>query len=503
MEKLIKFMSLSSELDNNEFIQFLSQSVKSQGTNIFRQTLFNNFKNSPSSIVPFTNIVTSIIQARESKPQSETTTTSLDALPYELIGECASFLQDYEFFRFVKTSRKIYLSCYSPSKLYKLSYQLYDSMLANFYCKNQPKYTKIYNRYKFAKKSFIYIQIFNQLCKQDQLLWKQNISNMDTLMIINLNDGSNSNNDILQFSNHNTDSMNFLNVNKLKLEGNWSNCNSIFCNQQLPMTKYLWLESNELPFAIDHNILQKAFPNLKAIKITQMNTNHVATILNELYDKLEILAIDNIINVTINFTNFVQLKEIHFTSVNADGFMNLSRDLKLECVRIHHIPSKIDIKDIMCNMLKEQLSLERIHMRFDGSYLKYALEQLELVLLACKEQERKCDTFYIEFEVLDWKEINMMNTLYFAVVNVVQALEKMKINHFRLGILIKKNIGTFGNDINDWDSWLRSLNDIKQSYLVQYQIERNYKSQMFKLTVSNKNCIIQAHVQSDCFNLNI
>ena len=115
MEELIIFQTLSAQLDQSEFNTFLAKINEQQGRDrdIVTKALFRTFLDEPAGIIPYSDIVSSIIESREN-PHAEPALLRLDSLPSALIGECASFLKQPEYFRFGKSNRRIYLGCYSP-----------------------------------------------------------------------------------------------------------------------------------------------------------------------------------------------------------------------------------------------------------------------------------------------------------------------------------------------------------------------------------------------------
>ena len=86
---------------------------------IITGALFRAFCDDPTGITPFSDIASSIIQSRK-QPKKQFVSLKLDSLPSALIGECASFLDQSDYFQFGKSNRRIYLGCYSPCRLYDL-----------------------------------------------------------------------------------------------------------------------------------------------------------------------------------------------------------------------------------------------------------------------------------------------------------------------------------------------------------------------------------------------
>eukprot|EP01084_Bolivina_argentea_P005282 9987_1 len=119
MESLIRFRSLCAELTDQEFHQFITKTIRSQGRDLFTQSFFNNFKSNPNKITPLTNTVTEIINSRDKKPNQQYLCNKIDQLPPSLIAHSASYLKANDYFNFGKVNRKVYISCYTPFKLHK------------------------------------------------------------------------------------------------------------------------------------------------------------------------------------------------------------------------------------------------------------------------------------------------------------------------------------------------------------------------------------------------
>eukprot|EP01083_Nonionella_stella_P174092 602493_1 len=122
MEELIEFTLMLNQLDDNELIEFLSQSLKNHGASLFGKLFFNYFMHHchRTEIKSHTQCLMDIINAREEKPSRITSHDRIDHLPSTLISECASYLPLNQYVLFSQTNRQIFVSTHKPFQLYHL-----------------------------------------------------------------------------------------------------------------------------------------------------------------------------------------------------------------------------------------------------------------------------------------------------------------------------------------------------------------------------------------------
>eukprot|EP01084_Bolivina_argentea_P210702 358538_1 len=135
MEPIIKFRLLAAQLQPYESQQ-LMQKI---GFNKIISLIFNSFvltfnktQQHHHELSNIKNIISDIINSRDqngSYPNQLTNTITLqiDELPFEMIGECASYLNIKDYMNFSLCNRNIYCASNSPIKLHELNLTNYNN----------------------------------------------------------------------------------------------------------------------------------------------------------------------------------------------------------------------------------------------------------------------------------------------------------------------------------------------------------------------------------------
>eukprot|EP01083_Nonionella_stella_P227849 808028_1 len=168
MEELVEFTLILKQLDDNELIQFLSESLKNYGHSLFGKLFFNYFMHRchRTEIKDHTQCLMDIINAREDKPNKITPNdhTHIDELPSILIAECASYLPLSEYVLFSQSNRRIFVSTNKPFKLYELPYSAFHKCTP----------TTSMRKFKSVQSICIDINRFNEnISTANQSIWKQ------------------------------------------------------------------------------------------------------------------------------------------------------------------------------------------------------------------------------------------------------------------------------------------------------------------------------------------
>ena len=116
----VKFKALSAELTDKEFDEFLCSLRRAKGREFILRSLCQQQQH-PSSTADLLQIVSNIIQQRESQQQAHNP-WALDTLPKSFIGEIASNFNQKDYARFSRTNRAIYIGCNDPNRLLSLSF---------------------------------------------------------------------------------------------------------------------------------------------------------------------------------------------------------------------------------------------------------------------------------------------------------------------------------------------------------------------------------------------
>eukprot|EP01083_Nonionella_stella_P285484 971698_1 len=177
MEELIEFTLMIKQLDDNELVQFLSQSLKNHGASLFGKLFFNYFMHHchRTEIKSHTQCLMDIINAREEKPSIITSRDRIDHLPSTLISECASYLPLNEYVLFSQTNRQIFVSSHKPFKLYELSSSAFHKC---------PQTTSMH---KFKSVKSISFDINEKISTANQSIWKH--SSFDKVVLFNTGKG--------------------------------------------------------------------------------------------------------------------------------------------------------------------------------------------------------------------------------------------------------------------------------------------------------------------------
>ena len=138
MERLIKFQWLSSQLDDTEIKQLIKDICHRLGHQQIISFIFNGFyqkylqnkvhDSKLQSIIGITsNIINSRVKTEESPAKKkEVKPIKFDAMPIEMIGKCASYLQQSDYLRLSITNRAIYYATNSPNTLQELDVTAID-----------------------------------------------------------------------------------------------------------------------------------------------------------------------------------------------------------------------------------------------------------------------------------------------------------------------------------------------------------------------------------------
>eukprot|EP01084_Bolivina_argentea_P155743 271396_1 len=120
MEPLIKMRLLASQLQTCETQQLTQQLIQKIGFNTIISLIFNGFvltynktQQHHNELSNINNIISDIIKSRDKNKSSpnqltNTITLQIDELPFEMIGECASYLSVKDYMNFSLCNRNIY-----------------------------------------------------------------------------------------------------------------------------------------------------------------------------------------------------------------------------------------------------------------------------------------------------------------------------------------------------------------------------------------------------------
>lgn len=136
MEPLITLRFLGSELNDAETHQLMNKILKICGKDEILSMLFNYYlaqyqKNGKhdDELSDINDSISSILNTREAANEPndpsakvEVIPIAINSMPAALIGECASYLKFRDYENFAQCDRKVYIGCYSPSRLVEIDF---------------------------------------------------------------------------------------------------------------------------------------------------------------------------------------------------------------------------------------------------------------------------------------------------------------------------------------------------------------------------------------------
>eukprot|EP01083_Nonionella_stella_P174093 602496_1 len=276
MEELIEFTLMLNQLDDNELIEFLSQSLKNHGASLFGKLFFNYFMHPyhRTEIQDHTQCLMDIINAREEQPNRTTSHARIDHLPSTLISECASYLPLNQYVLFSQTNRQIFVSTHKPFQLYHLPSSAF---------RDCPQTTSMH---KFKSVKSISLDINEKISIANQSIWKH--SSFDKVVLSNTGEG-----DKQWASFFNKNIINLSTINKLCLsdfggpERSFSalTCFKIFCGfQNIKHLSFKEIYLRTFRFTTEDDgmsLISKCLPKLTSfcvrMSIYNANTLYLAT----------------------------------------------------------------------------------------------------------------------------------------------------------------------------------------------------------------------------------
>eukprot|EP01083_Nonionella_stella_P297803 1011088_1 len=154
MQPLIRLRSLASQLKPDELKHLMQKVIATYDANQILTFIFNHFvlkynqsNEHGTDVFQIIQMISTILNVRKKNKRNtknennnnllinrehksvqtsfkrylKRTKIVIDSLPYDLIGECASFLEFDDYICFSKCNRKTYIGCYSPATLQKLT----------------------------------------------------------------------------------------------------------------------------------------------------------------------------------------------------------------------------------------------------------------------------------------------------------------------------------------------------------------------------------------------
>eukprot|EP01083_Nonionella_stella_P072267 194717_1 len=433
MEELVEFTLILKQLDDNELIQFLSESLKNHGHSLFGKLFFNYFNNHHhrTEIKTHTQCLMDIINAREDKPNKITFHHDIDRLPSALISECASYLPLSDYALFSRSNRRIFVSTNKPFKLYELPHSAFH------------KCSPTTNMHKFKSVQSISIDIshFNQnISNTNQSIWKHCSFNTVELSNHGKNEGQ-----AISFFDKNI--INFNKIHKLELSNFGSsdvdyNTNVFCCDalgylQDIKHLSFREVYLSRGTFTDDaHVAISEWFPNLKSFSVDKgSNTTMLlaTNIVNAIGHHLESLSFpaEHVSNLSCNFSS---LKELEFGYCGSSNPICLPPFEHVTTLQSMSIASdnELMLKSCIAFMLKKQTSIKQMKIVTETKCLKCVSDEIQKALFESHYQGTRRDSLFFFLECSDALSSDIVPT--FEVFKLLSSLTHVHVTDFMIRI---------------------------------------------------------------------
>eukprot|EP01083_Nonionella_stella_P156859 508439_1 len=482
MEELVEFTLILKQLDDNELIQFLSESLKKYGHSLFGKLFFNYFMHRchRTEIKDHTQCLMDIINARENKPNRSASHLRIDKLPSALIAECASYLPLNEYVRLSRTNRQMFVSTNKPFTLYELP------------CSAFRKYPQTMSMHKFksVKSLCIDIEQFNQtLSTSNQSIWKH--SSFDKVQLWNK-------------SNDETNTTLFLDKNAINVDGigtldlfDFGNLEQGHHHKQFTavlgrfrnvkhlslreiyLSAFQYNDRDKSAIAKRELSIAKWFPNLTSLYVStacRYTMLLVTLIVNAVGHRLESLTIpeDYASELHCNFSN---LKELEFECCDTTNPQCLTPFVKVTTLQSMSMESENEnmLKSCIDFMLKKQTSIKQMKIVTETKCLKCISDEIQKALFESHYQGTRRDSLFFFLECSDALSSDIVPT--FEVFKLLSSLTHVHVTDFMIRINL---VGT--KEEEKIKQLASEFDKMKDDYLV-YCYDNVF-------TVGNKTCKI-------------
>eukprot|EP01083_Nonionella_stella_P047885 128176_1 len=424
---VIKFRLLAETLSTDEFHQFIFNTIQTSGRDFILQSLshlgMNNANANNQHLTNMIHSISDIIQSRETKQDERI--SNVDQVPSIILGEIASYLNQYDYIHFSRSNRAIYIGCNSPNTLQcldLLSTHHYALLNLTLYPSIQSLSLKLH---AFHELNLMNIEgtIANKL--QNLLL----ISSADHKL------------DITSFLQQNT--LNISNVRSVSLEHIGSMQNPLggeMFSQLLclfPMMTRLRL----LAVTVNHTELkQLCCPNLNTLAL--MSTNVQNAMLDAFGKQLECLVMDNFMGSGNNFgalshTNFKTLRKLFAILPTSQALASIWETAK-SMTDVNIIPkgfgnqlmSDVEVSSVISEIVMKQSELSGLYIGIDSDKCHLMVDGIESGLFKTRHCDRS--TFKIWFNMnMDFGSIPH-ETFIIYISRIINALSTANIEQFAL-----------------------------------------------------------------------
>ena len=501
MESVIKFNTSNEQLTDEEYSQFILNTLKSKGRKLFCDALAKEYKDRPYELDELTTITNKIIKARppRTKPEFQSKSpksNNLNDFPAEVLAECGSYLKTNEYINFGNCNRTLYKSLHSSSsQIQQLSHQQLN---------RYPEHLSMLKFKNITSLSFFLTDLHKLSSASDRdNIWNHS-NNISTLRIHD-NRGGGLQVDPLFNQFINDESVNLSNIKSLELNAcTFSSFDSFvqFVSNFPSLESLTLIDIERDDYAESTTLtdeLRKMLPNLKHFEFYSCAMADKIAI--SLSHQLQHISVPGGIDsnhplfdaADALFVNLTEL-ELHDTDdvrwMNA-GFRNTTN------LKVVHLSFKVEDKTHIeaINMMQTcfeqiittQLSLERliVMIRDRGEY-DLVMTHLERALRSNRTTKRETDRLCIEFRIKaerDWTET--------VVANSTMVLNCEKLMHFVDGmfesIKIQFVIAECPSDDETLNGTISELAKLGSNYVVDHRY--NGEGSTLNFSICNKECV--------------
>ena len=512
MDTLIYFRSLCDQLTQTEFTSFIQTILKKpEGKQIMTKWIFQALKNTPNDIVPFTNMISNIIKNRPKHhlphqsvviPQP----SRINHLPSPLISECASYLKFNEYFNFIKTNRKTYISLHQHPKIIELE----------IICKYFNRIPRTYKLSLFRNSESLVIvpSFFNHAISfKNQSTWKKS-QNLKTILLINTV-GLNIFLSRKLLNHHNINNLVLTSLNYAEYPTYSANINSFLKTlSYFPMIQSLEISSisfksiipsttNPFSNSIQKQV-QKYCSNVRFLRIRAGHSQDLKLyqcIVNAIGANIEALQIFSLnVNSPLytlkaprdGWRNLQELVIWYPTTESVTTFLSNVAQLRRSMI----VADKWDIyRDWIQNMVTKQLELQLLNIWCHPMLLTKMMGEIEAQILQNSVLQRKSEEFTVKIicELVD-VSINLNGDSFTSMMRLFEAMMNVdEWSDVRLILLLhtKDRLELKQSEL------LVELDKMKQDYLIRYgecQVEQPTGCKYgYRFVISNKGCGISGY----------
>eukprot|EP01083_Nonionella_stella_P301009 1030519_1 len=498
MQPLIRLRLLASQLKQHELQRLIQSLVESYSADQILSFIFSHFalkyqqtKQHDDDVPHMIQMISNILNARKkTQSSSDPAQITIDSIPSDMIGECASFLSLSDYISFSKCNRKIYIGCHSPATLQ-------DFFLTDSHIKCN------LDQFPLLKHLGLSVQSFNKYMGTNPML--NTLHNVRSLTVLNdynerfLNSGT-LGDTILTAIGNTLPNMTKIPVQNIRhltcshfgLESNrWCYDSKSFCNFLSGFTN---LESLCLRWvfldALDSKSIGNMFSKLRTLSARDVTNEPVLLLrdkLLELYSR-QMVSIDyDESTKDISVTCFPKLKQLMIQDPNVDSLLKIVTNAPYLEHFVCEIPTlsmrtfnKKTLRNIIGTLFCKCVHCKVISMRAGHVQM---LQIMKWMVNALRRNNTIGKQVTLTFTVLSRPNAEEIDEVMLLLPNLINALET-QVDDFMLGIHFSKE------NPNVSEVFDKNTDTYKNQYLVYIY------NDLHSMIISNKTCKINGYVSA-------